>query len=75
VTWDMGLAAMLTRRQVVVITPSGKIIRDEDIPIILYNRYLGKKERAEGHRTKGPKPFTDIDRSHFSRALSNLLSQ
>jgi len=74
VTWDMGLAAMLTHRNVFVITPSGKIIKDEDIPLILYNRYLGKKERAEGHRTKGPKPFTDNDRVNFSKALSHLLS-
>lgn len=74
VTWDMGLAAMLTHRHVYVLTPSGKIIKDEDIPTILHGRYLGKKERAQGKRTKGPKPFTDKDREAFSRQLSNLLT-
>ena len=74
VTWDMGLAAMLTHRQVYVLTPSGTIIKDEDIPTILYGRYLGKKERAQGKRTKGPKPFTDKNREEFSKALSNLLA-
>lgn len=74
ITWDMGLAAMLTNRHVYVLTPSGKVIKDEDIPTILYGRYLGKKERAQGKRTRGPKPFTDKDREEFSKALSKLLT-
>lgn len=73
ITSDMGLSALLTAKAVLVLTPTGIIVNDKDIPLILYNRYIGKKERAEGHRTKGPKPFTEKDRRLFRRVLSDLL--
>lgn len=74
VTWDMGLAGLLTNRKVIVITPSGDLIKDEDIPRVLYTRHLARKERAAGNRTKGPRAYTTADRERFCRVLYNLLA-
>ncbi|GGE47067.1 UPF0178 protein YqxD [Pullulanibacillus camelliae] len=73
VTWDMGLAGLLTNRRVYVITPNGKVIEEEQMPEILHFRYLAKMERMAHKHTKGPKPFTDVDRHYFVEGLTALI--
>jgi len=73
VTWDMGLAGLLTNRRVDVITPHGDVIEDEQIPEILHLRHLAKMERMANKHTKGPKPFTNEDRHRFTRGLTALI--
>lgn len=74
VTQDHGLASILIPKGVYVLTPRGKELVEEDIPELLYSRYLSAKERRAGNKTKGPKKFTDLDREIFSKELINLLS-
>ncbi|GGH85004.1 uncharacterized protein YaiI (UPF0178 family) [Pullulanibacillus pueri] len=73
VTWDMGLAGLLTNRGVYVLTPNGKEIVEEDMAEILHFRYLAKIERMAHRHTKGPRPFTNEDRSAFKKALKRLI--
>lgn len=73
VTGDYGLAALGLARGAAVLTPRGKIIRESDIEGLLAQRHFSAKQRRGGMRTKGPKPFTDEDRTKFQQKLTTLL--
>jgi uncharacterized protein len=74
VTQDHGLASVLVSKGVYVITPRGKTLVEEDIPELLYSRFLSAKERRAGNKTKGPKKFTQLDRERFAIELNKILS-
>lgn len=74
ITQDMGLASLLTSKDVYVITPHGKTIVEENMTQILHQRYLSYKQIHAGKKVKGPKPFTGEDRQRFAHTLSELLS-
>jgi hypothetical protein len=69
VTQDMGLAGLLTQKEISVLTPRGKKINEENIMGLLDQRYLSKKWREKGHHTKGPKAMTSEDKARFKKAL------
>lgn len=73
VTGDYGLAALGLARGAAVLTPRGKRIRESDIDGLLTQRHLSARQRRSGKRTKGPKPFTEEDRSRFQQKLTTLL--
>lgn len=73
VTQDMGLASLLHARGVSVLSVRGREINEQDVPQLLYGRYLAYKLRSAGRKVKGPRPFTDLYRKKFSNALTNLL--
>ncbi|TCP32355.1 hypothetical protein EV207_101334 [Scopulibacillus darangshiensis] len=75
VTQDMGLASLLTGKEVYVLTANGKLLNEEDMPHILHRRYLSYKELSAGHRIRGPKAFSSTDRRNFCLTLEELLSQ
>lgn len=75
VTQDLGLAASLIGKGVYVLTPRGKIIEEEELDSLLFFRYASAKARRNGERTKGPRPFTNEDREHFSRIFQQILSK
>lgn len=73
VTGDYGLAALGLARGAAVLTPRGKLIREDDIDGLLAQRHFSAKQRRGGMRTRGPKPFTDEDRDRFQQKLTMLL--
>lgn len=73
ITQDMGLAGLLTQRGVYILSPRGKPIHEGNISSLLEQRYLSKKWREKGHRTKGPKAMSLEDRSLFKKALLNWM--
>ncbi len=73
VTGDYGLAALGLARGAAVLTPRGKQIRESDIDGLLTQRHLSARQRRGGIRTKGPKPFTEEDRTRFQQKLTTLL--
>ncbi|MGO3471332.1 MAG: DUF188 domain-containing protein, partial [Enterococcus faecalis] len=42
---------------------------------LLEQRYFSGQIRRKGGRTKGPKPFTDKDRTTFKQALIELVER
>lgn len=74
VTQDHGLGSVLVAKGVYVLTPRGMKIDEDNIPELLYSRFLSAKERRAGNRTKGPKRFTEQDREKFSQELIKILS-
>lgn len=74
ITQDIGLASVLLRKQVYVISPRGKSYVEDDMDTVLHIRYLSAKERRQGNFSKGPKPFTEEDRKDFIKSLEKILS-
>ncbi|XXM74504.1 YaiI/YqxD family protein [Lysinibacillus sphaericus] len=75
VTQDIGLASLVLPKKVYVLSPRGKVYREESIVTALDYRYVAAKERRKGNYGKGPKPFTDDDRKGFSAQFEKILSK
>lgn len=73
VTGDFGLAAMALGKNAYVMSPLGTPFSQENIDLLLEQRHSSAKIRRAGGRMKGPKRFTEEDRSRFHISLTNLL--
>lgn len=74
ITQDIGLASLLLPKKIIVISPRGRQYLENTIDLALNMRYISAKERRKGHHSKGPSPFTDIDRMNFSSTFEKILS-
>ncbi|WP_242226971.1 YaiI/YqxD family protein [Bacillus cereus group sp. BfR-BA-01315] len=74
ITQDMGLAGLLVKKGVYVLSPRGTFVTDEQMDTILYIRYVSAKLRRQGTYTKGPKAFSTHDRQCFLTNLEKILS-
>jgi len=73
VTQDYGLASLVLPKGVRVLHQLGYEYTSDSINELLEQRYFSAKIRKSGGRTKGPKPFTDDDRSFFKNKLIEVL--
>ncbi|WP_243290591.1 YaiI/YqxD family protein [Bacillus sp. FJAT-47783] len=74
ITHDIGLASILLTKFVKVLSPKGRLFSEDTIETALYLRYISAKERKRGHFTKGPKPFSELNRLQFIKSLEKILS-
>ena len=75
VTQDYGLAAMCLAKQAVPINQNGLIFTNENIEKLLYTRFVSKKIRMAGGRTKGPSKRTKEQDKDFEKTLRMLLEK
>ncbi|MEC2076529.1 YaiI/YqxD family protein [Metabacillus fastidiosus] len=75
VTQDIGLAGLLLKKDVHIVTPRGKQYTEHNIETALQFRYLSAKERRRGKYLKGPKRFTDEDLLNFIMTFEKMLSK
>lgn len=75
ITQDYGLAAMCLSKRAHVLNQNGLIYTDRNIEQLLFTRYVGKKVRAAGGRTKGPAKRTAEQDKAFRSALTKLIQQ
>lgn len=61
----MGLAGLLVKKGVYVLSPRGTFVTDEQMDTILYSRYVSAKLRRQGTYTKGPKSFFNARSTMF----------
>lgn len=73
VTQDYGLAAMCLAKKAVPINQNGMIFTDNNIEKLLYTRFVSKKIRMAGGRTKGPKKRTKEQDIEFEKNLRMLI--
>lgn len=73
VTQDYGLAAMCLSKNAKVINQNGLVYSDKNIDYLLMTRYIGKKARMSGIRTKGPKKRTKEQNKAFAKELQRLI--
>ena len=69
VTQDYGLAALVLGKGAKALNQNGLIYTDSNIENLLFTRFIGKKERMAGNRTKGPKKRTAQNDADFLKAL------
>ncbi|KAF0818349.1 MULTISPECIES: YaiI/YqxD family protein [unclassified Cytobacillus] len=74
VTQDIGLASTLLLKGVYVLSPRGILFEESEIRTALEMRHLSAKARKRGVYGKGPKPFSQEDRSRFVQQLTKILS-
>ncbi|NLK21439.1 MAG: YaiI/YqxD family protein [Epulopiscium sp.] len=73
VTQDYGLASLILSKGAKAISPKGNIYTNEEIDILLFNRYINSEIRRSGGRTKGPNKRTKKDDEKFKRNLKKLI--
>ena len=73
VTGDYGLAALCLGKGARALSHNGLIYTDKNIENLLYSRYISKKARMSGKRTRGPAPRTAQNDRDFLEALISLL--
>ena len=75
VTQDYGLAALVLGKGAKALNQNGLVYTDSNIENLLFTRFIGKKERMAGNRTKGPKKRTAQNDADFLRALLLCLGE
>ena len=73
ITQDYGLAALVLGKGAKALNQNGLIYTDTNIENLLFTRYIGKKERMAGNRTKGPKKRTAQNDADFIKAFNLCL--
>lgn len=73
ITQDYGLAAMCLAKGAHALHQNGIRYTDENIDGLLHNRYVARKVRAAGGRTKGPRARTAAEDQTFAKALREIL--
>ena len=69
ITQDYGLAAMTINKAYCVINQNGLIYTNDNIDMLLYNRYISSKIRKSGGRVRGPKKRSNDDNMNFEKCL------
>lgn len=75
VTQDYGLAALILGKGGMALNQNGLIYSNENIENLLYSRFVNKKIRLSGGRTKGPPKRTPENDTAFIKALLKLLEE
>ncbi len=75
VTQDYGLAALVLGKGARALNQNGLIYTDKNIENLLYSRFVSKKIRLSGKRTKGPPPRTRENDTVFIKAFLSLLEE
>lgn len=73
VTQDYGVAALALGKGAWALNQNGMLYDAQNIDALLFSRYIGKKVRRGGGRTKGPAKRTAADNAAFENALTRLL--
>ena len=73
ITQDYGLAALVLGKGGKSLNQNGLIYSDTNIENLLFTRFIGKKERMAGNRTKGPKKRTAQNDADFIKAFNLCL--
>ncbi|RKL67342.1 hypothetical protein CR203_08155 [Salipaludibacillus neizhouensis] len=73
ITQDYGLASLGMAKGCKVLHHKGFAYTNENIEQLLDTRYLSAMARKSGQRTKGPKAFTQEDRSKFEKLLIEVI--
>jgi hypothetical protein len=74
ITQDYGLASLVLNRAKAVINPSGFLYTQKNIDNLLHSRYIGRKIRQAGGRTKGPSKRSKEEDERFKNILNDILN-
>ena len=75
ITQDYGLAALVLAKGCKALNQNGLIYTNENIENLLYSRFVNKKIRLSGGRTRGPSKRTAEDDAAFIKSFTGLLEE
>jgi len=75
ITQDYGLASICLAKKCFVIHHKGFSFTEKNINRLLAIRHKSAQARRAGHRTRGPKPFTEEDRQKFINLLQSIIER
>jgi uncharacterized protein len=75
ITQDLSLAVLLTSKGVYVLTPRGKLVKENDAEQIMNQKFIRQQAMKRTKKWKGPSAFTDRDRGKFCSVFQHLLSE
>ncbi|SEH60667.1 hypothetical protein SAMN05192559_102231 [Halobacillus karajensis] len=75
ITQDLSLAVLLTSKGVYVLTPRGKLVKENDADLIMNQKYIRQQTMKRTKKWKGPSAFTVKDREKFRSVFKDLLSE
>src|SRR5699024_4134348 len=75
VTQDYGLASLGLAKGCFVLHHKGFTYTNHNIDHLLQTRYLSAMARRSGQRTKGPKAFSNEDKTKFKELLQKTIRQ
>lgn len=75
ITQDYGVAALALGKKAYALSNSGMEYSNENMDKLLFERFLGKKARRAGKRTKGPAKRTEEDNKNFLCGLLKILDK
>lgn len=73
ITQDYGLALIGLTKKAYVVNPKGKIYTNDNIDQMLFERFLGAKNRKQNIHMKGPKKRTDDDVINLINSINYLI--
>ena len=73
ITQDYGVAALAIGKGAYALSNNGMEFNDGNMDKLLFERFLGKKARRAGQRTKGPGKRTEEDNRNFLEGLLKIL--
>ena len=75
VTQDYGVAALALGKGAYALNNNGAEYNESNLDRLLFERFLGKKARRSGRRTKGPSARTSEDDRNFEANLERILKK
>lgn len=75
VTQDYGLASLGLAKGCLVVHHKGFTYTDNNIDHLLQTRYLSAMARKSGQRTKGPRAFSNEDKTKFKELLQKTIRE
>lgn len=75
ITQDYGLASLCLGKGCHVLHHKGFAYTEKNIDQLLHSRYTSAMARKSGHKTRGPKAFTQEDRTKFKHLLTQTISR
>lgn len=75
ITQDYGVAALAVGKGAYALDNSGTEYDDSNLDRLLFERFLGKKARRAGKRTKGPAARTREDDRSFEAGIEKILKK
>ena len=73
ITQDYGVAALAIGKKAYALSNNGMEYNDDNMDKLLFERFLGKKSRRAGKRTKGPSKRTEDEDENFLSGLLKIL--
>lgn len=73
ITQDYGLAAMCLAKKAITLNQNGIIYNNDNIDSLLFTRYISKKIRMAGGRTKGPSKRENENDEKFEQVLRKVI--